>query len=480
MATVMKDNDRAQERRPNTQLEKTPREAVTDTRKRRQDGKREAMVSDPTGMLRMGSRMYPIWTPAMVRRLKSDEEEGKRWHLLIDKVGALTNLREAWRLVAANKGSAGISGQTIEDYSRDLEARLNSLSRRIQCGHYHPRPIRRAYIPKTDGSGKMRPLGIPEVEDRIVQTAIVLTIEPIFEVRFLECSFGFRPARGAHNALHIVETAVKGKKKWVVDGDIKDCFGSFPHDLVMQQVKTRINDRKLLTLIQEFLQAEVVEAMNRWKPTVGSPQGATLSPLLANIYMHVFDTHMMERGYEVVRYADDFVILCETEDDAMNALETARQVLESMGLVMHPEKSKVVDSTRGDFQFLGYIFAPWGRKPRPSSLAKMRDAIRMKTRRLDGRSIRVIIRSLNRTLRGWYKYFRYGAGAELERLDQMVRRRLRSILRKRAGRQGTSKPGADHKRYTNAGFKALGVFELWEQREKDRGNLRFIPFPAKA
>lgn len=480
MATAIKDRDQTQERRPNAQLGETPSEAMTGAQERQQEGAREVKASDPARMLRMGSRVYPTWTPAMERRLKSDGEEGGRWYLLIDKVGDMRNLKEAWRLVAANKGSAGCSGQTIEEYSMDLESRLKELSQRITKGHYHPRSIRRTYIPKTDGSGNMRPLGIPEVEDRIVQTAIVLCIEPIFEAKFLGCSYGFRPERSAHHALHVVETAVAGKKKWVVDGDIKDCFGSISHELVMEQVKAHISDRKLLTLIQEFLQAEVIDAMNRWKPTVGAPQGATLSPLLANIHMHVFDKHMVDRGYEVVRYADDFVILCETESEAVSAHETARQILSEMGLTLHPEKSKVVDSTKTNFQFLGYIFAPWGRKPRPSSLAKMRDAIRMKTRRLDGRSIRVIIRGVNRTLRGWYKYFRHGAAEELKRLDQMVRRRLRSILRKRAGRHGASKPGADHKRYRNADFKALGVFELLAQREKDRGGLKYIPFPAKA
>ena len=480
MAAATKDDGKAQENSPETQLGATPRAAVAGVQYRQREGEREAKASDLAGPLRMGTREYPTWTPAMVRAIQSNREQGKRWHLLIDKVGMLKNLREAWKWVAANKGSAGVSGQTIEEYEVDLEKRLEALSERVTKGHYHPRPIRRVNIPKADGSGKMRPLGIPEVEDRIVQTAIVLSIEPIFEATFLPCSYGFRPERGALNALSVVDAGLAGKRKWVVDADIKDCFGSIPHDVLMKQVEKHIGDRKLLTLIREFLQAEVIEKMKRWTPTNGAPQGATLSPLLANIHMNVFDEHMISKGYEVVRYADDFVILCETEMEATSALETARTILADIGLTMHPEKTKVVDATKDVFQFLGYVFGPWGRKPRPSSEAKMREAIRAKTRRLDGRSLRVIIRSLNRTLYGWYRYFRHGTESALRSIDQMVRRRLRSILRKRDGRHGASRPGADHQRYPNALFDSLGLFGLLDRQRQERRGRPLIPFPARA
>ena len=480
METDEKDSGTTHESGPEAQLGEIPQAAMADAQVLQRREAREAKASDPVELLRLGNRVYPTWTPAMVQAIKSNREAKKRWYLLIDKVGMRKNLRAAWELVAANKGSAGLSGETIEDYSKGLDQRLDSLSARVTKGHYHPLPIRRTYIPKTDGSGKMRPLGIPEVEDRIVQTAVVLGIEPIFESMFRECSYGFRPERGAHNALHVVAAGIEGSRKWVVDADIKDCFGSIPHDKLMAQVETQIGDKKLLSLIKEFLGAEIIEAMKRWNPSGGTPQGATLSPLLANIHMHVFDERMGAMGYQVVRYADDFVILCETEAEAVKAVEDAKAILDDIGLTMHPEKTKLVNSAKDTFQFLGYVFGPWGRTPRPSSVNKMRDAIRRKTRRLDGRSFRVIIRGLNRTLHGWYRYFRYGTESTLKALDQMVRRRLRSILRKRDGRNGASRPGADHQRYPNALLESLGLFGLLATQRKERRGRQLIPFPAKA
>ena len=480
MVTTKTDSGKPHESGPEAQLRETSRAAMADAQERKREDQREVKASDPIEPLRLGNRVYPTWTPAMVGAIKSNREKGKRWYLLIDKVGMVKNLQTAWELVARNKGSAGLSGETIEDYSVGLEQRLETLSQRVTKGHYHPQPIRRAFIPKTDGSGKMRPLGIPEVEDRIVQTAIVLVIEPIFEATFRDCSYGFRPERSAHHALHVVSTEIAGSKKWVVDGDIKDCFGSIPHDKLMRQVESQITDRKLLTLIEEFLKAEIIENMSRWKPDGGTPQGATLSPLLANIHMNVFDEIMEAKGHQVVRYADDFVVVCETEAKATTALDDARVTLGSIGLTLHPEKTRLVNSSEEIFQFLGYIFGPWGRSPRPSSVEKLKDAVRQKTRRLDGRSLRVIIRLLNRTLQGWYRYFRHGTEPVLRAIDQMVRRRLRSILRKRDGRNGAARVGADHQRYPNALLSSLGLFELLATQRKERHGRQLIPFPAKA
>jgi len=359
---------------------------------------------------------------------------------------------------------------------------LAQLGTRLREQTYQPRPIRQKEIPKADGSGKKRPLGIPEVEDRIVQAALVAVMEPVFEAKFLGSSHGFRPGHSAHHALAVVEQAISTDRPWLVDADIRNCFGSIPHAPLLTEVAKEVSDGKLLKLIHSFVKADIVSELRTWTPEKGTPQGAVLSPLLANIYMHEFDRQMAEAGFEVVRYADDFVVLCRNEDECRTAKAKAEVVLQGMGLELHPEKSRVVDARRERFQFLGYEFWPGGRQPRKSSLHKLRDGIRAKTPRSSGCSMRETIRVLNLTLRGWYGYFRHSFWNVLSGVDGFVRRRLRSILRKFEKRRGASKGnGADQARYPNQLFERMGLFSMGTQRALDAGQTRkLIPFPAKA
>ncbi len=426
---------------------------------------------------RLGKRSYPSWTPAMVEAIERYRQAGRRWYLLYDKLFTVPNLKAAWEQVEKNGGAAGVSGQTIAQYRDGLEQRLSDLAKRLKEQSYEPRPIRRVYIPK--GNGKLRPLGIPEVEDRIVQAAMVRLIEPIFETKFLGVSYGFRPERSAHNALAELVAAMEAGFKQIVDADITDCFGSIPWTPLMEEVTREVSDPKVLGLIKKFLKAEVMEGVNAWQPEGGTPQGAVLSPLLANIYLHRFDEEMTRAGYRLVRYADDFVILCKTPQEAEQARQKAQQTLAEMGLQLHPEKTRIVDATREKFQFLGYEFWPTGRAPRPSSKQKLRDRIRAKTPRHPGRSLRAVIASLNPTLRGWYGYFRHSWWATFKDVDGFVRRRLRSILRGFQKRKGTTRP-VDHFRYPNRIFESMGLFSLDKKHLAEVGPNGLIAFTAKA
>jgi RNA-directed DNA polymerase len=428
--------------------------------------------------LHLGKRSYPIWTPAMVEAIERYRQSGRRWYLLYDKLYALENLRVAWEQVKENGGAAGVSGQTIAQYGDGLEQRLNDLARKLKDQTYEARPIRRAYIPK--GNGKLRPLGIPEVEDRIVQAALVRLIEPIFESKFMEVSWGFRPERSAHNALAELDAALKAGFTQIVDADITDCFGSIPWTPLVEEVAREVSDPKVLGLVKKFLKAEVMEGMNAWQPEEGTPQGAVLSPLLANVYLHCFDEEMTRSGCRMVRYADDFVILCRSASEAEQAKEKAKQILAEMGLQLHPEKTRIVDATREKFQFLGYEFWPQGwRLPRPSSKQKLHDRVRAKTPHHPGQSLRAVIASLNYTLRGWYAYFRHCWWSIFKDVDGFVRRRLRSILRGFSKRRGTARP-TDHSRYPNRTFERLGLFSLHQKHLTEVGPRGLIAFVAKA
>ena len=465
-----KDDVKTQEIGQEARLAETPSDA--------KKLERERTAKEP---LRLGKRTYPVWTPAMVKAREELRKSGRKWYTLHGKLYDPRNLRESWKQVEENKGAPGVSGETIEEYSKTIEERLTRLGVRLKEQSFQPRPIRRAYIPKTDGSGKKRELGIPEVEDRIVQTAIVKVVEPIFEAKFLDGSFGFRPERSALHALERVEKAISTDRPWVVDADIRNCFGSIPHEPLMQAVATEVSDGKLLSLIRRFVKADIVEELQRWTPEEGTPQGAVLSPLLANIYMDGFDREMASAGFQVVRYADDFVVLCRTEEEAKAARKCAEEALGKMELTLHPEKTGIVDARAGRFQFLGYVFTPKGRCPRDPSLKKLRERIRSKTPRLSGESLRVTIAKLGRTLKGWYAYFRHGFHNVFEEVDGFVRRRLRSILRKHAKRRGVARNhGADQSRYPNKLFDNMGLLCLSNLHNEERKGRRLIPFPARA
>jgi len=389
--------------------------------------------------------------------------KGGVWFSLIDKVFNPRNLWSAWSKVARNKGAAGTDQITIQQYENDVEANLNWLCGQLQSGKYQPQTIRRSYIPKPDGT--RRPLGIPTVGDRLVQGALRHAIEPIFEKEFARHSYGFRPGKGCKDALRRVDHLLKNGYRYVVDADLKSYFDTIPHEQLLARVRERIADSRVLKLIESFLKANIMEGLEQWTPTAGAPQGAVLSPLLSNIYLNPLDHQMASGGWEMVRYADDFVILCRTQQEAESALETVRQWTADAGLSLHPEKTRIVDAQTEAFEFLGYRFNRGYKDPRQKSLLKLREAIRRKTRRKDGRMLQVIIADVNRTLRGWFGYFKHSHKANFVSVDGWVRGRLRSLLRRRHHRRGKAK-GKDHQRWPNAYFAKMGFYSLYEAHRR--------------
>jgi len=406
-----------------------------------------------------------VWTERMLETLARGIKGGK-WFSLMDKVGKVENLQSALAQVRRNGGAAGVDGQRCADYARNGPERLRRLQQQWQQGSYQPKPVKRVWIPKL-GSKELRPLGIPTVEDRVTQTALRNVIEPIFENLFAEHSYGFRPGRGAKDALRRVAYLLKAGKRWVVDADLKGYFDSIPQGKLVEAVKEHIADGAVLRLIESFLKQGVMASGKGWKPTeAGTPQGAVISPLLANLYLNPLDHLMAQQGKERVRYADDFVILCQSKEEAQETLEKLRPWVAEAGLVLHPVKTRIVDaSARGGFDFLGYHFERGHRWPREKSLQKLRDAIRHKTPRLRPGSMSEMVAEVNRTLRGWFEYFKHSLANIMEREDKWVRRRLRAILHRRHRRkQRDHRPR--HQRWPNAYFAELGLFSLAIAREE--------------
>jgi RNA-directed DNA polymerase len=401
-----------------------------------------------------------VWTERMLTRLTSGESANQVWFSLMDKTYAPANLRSAFTKVGQNGGSAGADGQTVAHFERTAEAELARLHEQRRAGTYRPQPVRRAWIDKP-GSQEKRPLGIPAVRDRIVQGALRHVLEPIFETEFAEHSYGFRPGRGAKDALRRVDTLLKAGHVWVVDADLKSYFDTIPHDRLLALVKTRVADGRVLALVENFLRAGVLEEAKGWQPTErGTPQGGVISPLLANVYLNPLDHHMEQAGYAMVRYADDFVILCHTEAEARKALAVVATWVAEAGLTLHPDKTRVVDATqRGGFDFLGYHFERGLKWPRAKSLMKLKDRLRAKTSRLDGRSLEVIVTDVNRTLRGWYGYFQHSKATAFTTVDGFVRRRLRSVLQWRRDGRGKGK-GQAHHRWPSEWFARRGLLSL--------------------
>ncbi len=417
-----------------------------------------------------------IWTERMVSALGNGVKacpwaglrpvpRGGKWFSLIDKVVRPMTLELAWQRVARNKGAAGVDGQSIERFGAQPARYLQELQRSLTEGSYQPAPVKRVDIPKADG--KTRPLGIPTVQDRIVQTALKMVIEPVFEVQFRPGSFGFRPGRGCKDALREVDTLLKQGYTHVVDADLKSYFDTIPHEGLMTLVEGSISDGRVLALIDGFLRQEIMTEMACWQPTTGTPQGAVLSPLLANLYLHPLDVLMEQSGYRMVRYADDFVILCASEAEAAAALRQVTAWVNANGLTLHPDKTRVGDSAQPGqgFDFLGYRFEAGRRFVRGKSLRAFKDKVRAKTRRSRGDSLKRIIADLNPLLRGWFGYFKHARPRLFQRLDQMIRRRLRAILRKQERRPSMGRSEADHRRWTNAFFAAQGLFALKEAHD---------------
>ncbi len=400
-----------------------------------------------------------VWTDRMVSALGNGVRGGK-WFSLIDKVMRPATLDLAWQRVARNKGAAGVDGRSIERFSHRSEGYLAELQRSLADGSYRPNPVKRVEIPK--GDGKTRLLGIPTVRDRIVQTALKMVIEPIFEVQFRPGSFGFRPGRGCKDALREVDRLLRQGYTHVVDADLKRYFDTIPHDRLMALVAGSISDSRVLALIDGFLQQEIIADVARWQPTTGTPQGAVLSPLLANLYLHPLDLLMEQSGYRMVRYADDFVILCATEAEATAALRQVTAWVKANGLTLHPDKTRIGDSRQPGqgFDFLGYRFEPGRRFVRAKSLTAFKDKVRDKTIRSRGDSLGRIIADLNPLLRGWFGYFKHARPRLFRTLDGFIRRRLRALLRKQQRRPSMGRSEADHQTWTNAFFADQGLFTL--------------------
>lgn len=399
-----------------------------------------------------------VWTDRMLQTLETGVKGGS-WFSLIDKVYAKRTLRSAFQRVERNRGAAGVDRVTVQQFGSRLEEELESLSESLAAGTYRPQGIRRKWIPKP-GSRERRPLGIPTVRDRVVQTALRMVLEPIFERDFAEQSFGFRPERGCLNALARVEELLETGNTWVVDVDLRRFFDTIDHDHLLARIEEKVTDGRVLALIESFLHQEVMDGLETWVPEEGTPQGATLSPLLANITLDPLDHHMAREGFEMVRYADDFVVLCRSRSNAAKALKRVEEWTAREGLTIHPDKSRIVDATkRGGFDFLGYHFERGYKWPREKSLKELKNRVRARTRRTNGHSLERILAELNRTLPGWYSYFKYGHPTTFPRLDQWIRMRLRSILRKRIGGRGRGR-GSDHQRWPNAYFADRGLYSL--------------------
>src|SRR5438876_8344411 len=420
-----------------------------------------------------------VWTERMVSALVNGVKGG-RWFSLIDKVTAPATLQAAWEKVRAKRGAAGVDGQSVERFARQAELYLRELAEGLRDGSYRPQPVRRVEIPK--GDGRSRPLGIPTVKDRVVQTALKMAIEPIprvrplagprtcFDAQFRPGSYGFRPGRSCKDALREVDRLLKEGYAFVVDADLTSYFDTIPHDKLMALVAGRISDGRVLSLIDGFLRQDIMTDMACWQPTTGTPQGAVLSPLLANIYLHPLDLLMEENGWRMVRYADDFVILCATEDEALAALRQVAAWVAANGLTLHPDKTRVGDSQQPGqgFEFLGYRFEAGRRLVRKKSLTALKDKVRARTIRSRGDSLERIIADLNPMLRGWFGYFQHATPALFGVLDGFVRRRLRAILRKQEKRPGIGRCKADHQRWPNAFFAAQGLFTLHAAFERAR------------
>ena len=402
------------------------------------------MANDPIDKARQLER-------ALYRAAK--RSAGRRFHALYDKVYRQDILRRAWELVKANRGVAGVDSQTvqlIEETGREVF--LRQLQEQLREGRYRPRPVKRVYIPKSDG--RKRPLGIPAVRDRVVQAAVKIVMEPIFEADFQPCSFGFRPKRSAHDANEVIRQVANQGYEWVVDADIENCFDTIDHKKLMEMVEKRISDRRMLKLIRQFLKAGVLEDGKVRRQTTGTPQGGVLSPLLANIYLNSLDKVWMEgcrRVGVLIRYADDEVVLCRTETDAQQALRCLHIIMECLGLKLHPSKTRLVNLKGGreGFDFLGfhhrkvssrrrrrYYLRRW---PGRNAMKAIRDKIRAITgqRRYLVLSLNELIGEVNPVLRGWGNYFKVGnSSKQLHAIDGYVRERLCLFLSKKHGRSG--------------------------------------------
>lgn len=418
-----------------------------------------------------------VWSERMLAALEKGEK-GNKWFSLIDKVYGERTLELAWAKVSGNAGASGVDGISVEYFGKDSQRRLLAVKEQLQGNTYEPKPVKRVMIPKL-GSAEWRPLGIPAVSDRVVQTALRMVIEPIFEKEFAPHSYGFRPGRGCKDALRQVEGLLKSGHMHVVDADLKGYFDTIPHERLMALVEERIADGRINALIRKFLKQGVLEEGEfRKAGEEGTPQGGIISPLLANLYLNVLDWLMAEAGYAMVRYADDFVVLCQTPEEACEALERIRSWTEEAQLTLHPGKTRIVEmrERKAYFDFLGYRFYRTAKEKltrvvRPKSEKKLRAMLKPRTQRNSGVSLGVTIAAINPTLKGWYGYFKHATPQSLKAMDSWVRERLRAILRHRRGWTGKART-PDRYRWPNHYFHAAGLFCLEEAWRRDFASLQ--------
>ncbi len=423
---------------------------------------------------------HPAWTDAMREALRTRQGLKGKWFSLIDRMWDRRHLQAAWERIDervkgdARKRGAGVDGVTVEKFAQRAASEIDRLAEELKSGTYRPRPVRRHYIPKP-GTTKKRPLGLPCVRDKVVQEALRALIEPIFEVEFLEGSHGFRPKRSTDTACQRLERNLKAGKVWVVDADITGFFDNLDKERSLEEVNRRIADGRVLRLIRSFLEAGVMEEMKVRYATTGTPQGGIVSPLLANIYLHAMDEELTARCISWVRYADDFLLLCETREEAAVALEAVGGILQGLKLELSPEKTHIRHLDEG-FDFLGWHYQGQRRWPREKSVKGLRIKLREKTRRFRPGSMEQICAEASAILRGWYNYFRDGnSGQTFGDISSWVRRRLRSILHRRHKGKGIGKANLNWS-WPTAFFRDRGLFDPELALQTYRG-LHHFPLP---
>ena len=406
-----------------------------------------------------------VWTARMLEHLEANPQGV--WFSLIDKVYRKENLREAFEAVKKNGGAAGVDHVNIEEFEKHINSELDKISATLANQTYRPQAVRRVHIPKNDG-GK-RPLGIPTIRDRTVQGAVRQVLEPIYEKQFKACSYGFRPGIGCKDALREVQRLLDEGNLVVLDADIKGFFDNIDHEILIELVSKRVADGRVLVLIEQFLQQEIQEAgKGLQEPKHGTPQGGVISPLLANVYLHELDV-AMSNHYQIIRYADDSVVLCKTVAEAEAALTALRETLSALKLELHPNKTRIVNM-QGDgeqFEFLGYRFkskdGKTKRYPRDKSVDKLKSRIRQLTPRRSGRSLKEVIARVNMSTKGWFEYFKHSSKYAFEAIDKFIRRRLRAMLarfnKRRAGRMAVGQ-GLAHYKWLNSFFTEHELFNL--------------------